>query len=1456
MVKSKDGNAETLALIDSLKLEPIENQYEILKYVNVVVRLAPENIKAIAARPDVVSVQAYVIPKLRDERQTTIMAGNLTSNAPTPGDYLAYLAGKGFTQAQFTTSGFAIDVGDDGLDNATTTPNHPGLHIGGVIGMGSSRVIYARKEGAGSGPEIRGCDGHGTLNTHVAAGFVPFAFGSGFPHADSAGFRYGMGVCPFVRVGSSVVFSPGFTSPNFANWQSRAYNDGSRISTNSWGASTAGAYTIDSQAFDALVRDAQPAAAAIPVAGNQEMVIVFAAGNDGPGPQTVGAPGTAKNVITVGAAENVHSHSTANGGNNAAGTDGCGAPDTDADNANDMASFSSRGPCTDGRRKPEIVAPGTHVTGGVFQASGVLPANGMADACFDSGSVCALPGSGTAGDPDNFFPLGQQWYTTSTGTSHSTPAVAGAAALVRQHFINQSLTPPSPAMTKAVLMNSARYLNGAGANDTLWSNSQGMGEAHLNSFFDIFTSPNILRDQLGADTFTASGQTRVFTGNVASSGQPFHVTLAWTDAPGPTVGNAFVNNLDLEVTIGGQTFKGNVFMGANSVTGGSADIRNNVESVFIPAGVSGPFSVRVIATNIAGDGVPNVGGPLDQDFALVVTNATAVTQAVLTGAGTTLTAEGCSPASGAIDPNEMVTVSLCLQNVGATDTTNLVATLQATGGVTSPSGPQNYGMVVAGGPAVCRDFTFTAMGSCGGTLTATLALQDGATNLGTVTFTFTLGALSAPMTATYSSGNIAVPIPDAGAPVEVMLNVPDMGVIADVNASVRINHTFDSDLVITLVHPDGTTVPLATSRGGGGDNYGTGANDCSGTPTVFDDEAGTAIGAGAAPFAGSFRPETPLSALDGKASNGIWKLSVQDTATLDTGTIGCFTLTISRSQFLCCPFVGGTPMIVAVPPAVLTAENCAPGNNAVDPGEQVTMDFSLQNNGTGSTTNLVATLQATGGVTSPSGPQTYGAVAPVGGPVSMPFTFVAMGSCGGTITATLQLQDGAMNLGTVTFTIPLGATVPSTATFSNPGSITIPNPPSTGASTGAPSNPYPSNITVSGLTGTVTKVTATLTNLSHTFPDDIDVLLVGPLGQKILLMSDVGTSLDIVNVTLTLDDAAATSLPDAAQIVSGTFKPTNIGTGDQFPAPAPAGPYPDPQLLSVFNGVDPNGTWSLYVVDDLGGDIGSMSGGWSLSITTSQAVCCVSACTLTCPGPITQSNDPNQCGAVVNYPAPMGVGSCGAITCTPPSGSFFPVGTTTVTCSETSSSCMFTVTVNDTSPPLITCPTSVTGTTGAQTCPPPTSGIVNFPPPATSDNCPGVSTACVPPSGSSFPIGTTTVTCTATDASGNTATCSFPVTNFNGCLQDDSSSSKVVLFNTATGDYVFCCGGTSVTGKGTVTSQGCVFTIQQTVGDRRVLIKIDYATKKGNASLQMPVGITKCTITDKLITNNTCNCAP
>ena len=154
------------------------------------------------------------------------------------------------------------------------------------------------------GSSLKGCDGHGTINAHIVAGYDD---GTNFPFTDGAGYHYGLGVCPFVAVGSSVIFDPDYyTYPTNSDLMSRASAAGARISNNSWGyVGGTGVYGIDCQEFDALVRDAQPAGSPYPTPGNQEMVIVFAAGNDGPAAQTINQPATAKNVITVGGAGNV-----------------------------------------------------------------------------------------------------------------------------------------------------------------------------------------------------------------------------------------------------------------------------------------------------------------------------------------------------------------------------------------------------------------------------------------------------------------------------------------------------------------------------------------------------------------------------------------------------------------------------------------------------------------------------------------------------------------------------------------------------------------------------------------------------------------------------------------------------------------------------------------------------------------------------------------------------------------------------------------------------------------------------------------------------------------------------------------------------------------------------------------------------------------------------------------------
>jgi uncharacterized repeat protein (TIGR01451 family) len=262
---------------------------------------------------------------------------------------------------------------------------------------------------------------------------------------------------------------------------------------------------------------------------------------------------------------------------------------------------------------------------------------------------------------------------------------------------------------------------------------------------------------------------------------------------------------------------------------------------------------------------------------------------------------------------------------------------------------------------------------------------------------------------------------------------------------------------------------------------------------------------------------------------------------------------------------------------------------------------------------------------------------------------------------------------------------------------------------------------------------------------------------------------------------------------------------------------------------------------------------------------------ITCPANIVHGTDPGVCQAVVTYPAPVVSDNCpgvGAPTCSPASGTTFPKGTTTVTCSVKDSSnnmsmCSFTVTVNDTEPPVFPngCPGGIIKAAQA-TCPFTTTLIVNYTIPVATDNCgPPPTVVCNPPSGSTFPPGTTVITCIATDSSGNTATCTFPVNIFSFCLQDDSSDGNVVFVNALTGDYLFCQNGAPLaSGKGTLVTHGCNFQIDHTKGDRKVHIQGDTSAASGagagTAYIQKLGGGIQVLITDRRMNDDACTCAP
>lgn len=638
---------QSLARLLALGGPPVKAPEKILTFTNLTLPLPASQLAAVANWPDVFNVEPWSAPVRHDEIQGQIVAGNIISSAGNivasgPG-YLAWLATKGFTT---TAAAYPlVSVVDDGIDNGSTNPLHPDFHTLGVL-TATSRLLF--NTNCTSDASANAVGGHGNINAGIIAAYNNL---SGAPHVDANGYRLGLGISPYGRVGGTKIFrnvGGSYDDSGCGGTDSgvvqASYAAGAAFTSNSWGADVGGAYNASAQAYDALTRDASTI-----TGGSQQMLHIFSAGNAGGGANTIGSPGTAKNVLTVGATENVRDHGV---------TDGCGF--SSSDDADDIATFSSRGPTDDSRIKPDLMAPGVHVQGPASQDPG-----------FDGTGVCGASGGG------NYYPPSQTLYTWSSGTSHSAPAVAGAASLAYEYYgrvLNHGQT-PSPAMLKALLLNSPRYLDGAGTGGTLPSNNQGWGDVNLGTLFDGL--PRHLLDQ--SLLFAATGEDYLATGEIISTTQPFRVSLVWTDAPGPTTGNAYVNDLNLEVTVGGVTYKGNVFSGAHSTSGGAFDARNNVENVFIPAGVSGPFAVRVIAANLAGDGVPGNADGTDQDFALVVYNAAVAPQALLTAAGTSFS-DAAGNNDGVVDPGETIALDVALTNAGSLTATAVSGVLGVAGG--------------------------------------------------------------------------------------------------------------------------------------------------------------------------------------------------------------------------------------------------------------------------------------------------------------------------------------------------------------------------------------------------------------------------------------------------------------------------------------------------------------------------------------------------------------------------------------------------------------------------------------------------------------------------------------------------------------------------------------------------------------------------------------------------------
>ena len=398
-----------------------------------------------------------------------------------------------------------------------------------------------------------GCDvGHGTHVVGTAVGdqsFInpgSFTF-NGMAYKAKVAFQ-DIGIDNTSTCSSGSVNAPGSLTNAFTD----AYDLGARVHTNSWGSSLH-FYNGHCANVDNFMWS------------HPDFLICYSNGNNGPGGGTVGTPTSAKNCVSVGATEQ-------------------------ANRQHIVASYSSRGPTNDGRIKPTVMAPGGAGNTSIISANND-PGNPPAETCLSQGNP--------------YF----------QGTSMATPAVAGSALLVRDYFA-QGFYPlgaaggdallPSAALVKAMLVNSGQDM---GTLDQP-NNNEGWGRILLNDTFFFDGDDRELRvedETLGL----ATGEQAVFHYEVDADFEPLEITLVWTDYPATTGANpAIVNNLNLTVqSPGGAIYRGNVYSGGESTTGGSADNLNVEECVRRATPELGTWTITIDAAN-----VPQGG---HQPFALV-----------------------------------------------------------------------------------------------------------------------------------------------------------------------------------------------------------------------------------------------------------------------------------------------------------------------------------------------------------------------------------------------------------------------------------------------------------------------------------------------------------------------------------------------------------------------------------------------------------------------------------------------------------------------------------------------------------------------------------------------------------------------------------------------------------------------------------------------------------------------
>jgi hypothetical protein len=507
---------------------------------------------AMTVQPEICSAEVLPMSSAFNDKAQWILQSGTTNDRP-------------WFDAGLTGSGQIIQVSDSGLDtnNCYFWDSSPGELRDGTIQSSRRKVIqYVPYQ-----DDSDYSNGHGT---HVVGSILGRRSNNGVNesqgvadgtamNAKVAFFDIGNGTACCYVPGSNTLFPPG-------------YSAGAKIHSASWGARTA-AYNSNSRGFDSFSYS------------NKDFLSLVAAGNSGTAASSVGAPATAKNIISVGASQS-------NGRDIAGSMQG----------EDYLAYFSSRGPTSDGRTKPDIVSPGFYLLSARAQPS-------QAGECDPSGSIPGVGGTS----------LSSTGLSYKAGTSMATPAASGTAALVREYFekgfyplgvpVSSNAMMPSASLVKAVLLNGAVSLLGDQTSSGIlpiayYDQKQNFGRINLKKSLPLSGVTDFVAEVQNDKNISAGAEdTYQFNIDMTQCSSEFSATLVWTDpAASSGCSKCLINDLDLTV------LKNSVLNYANGKS--SLDTLNNAERVRLSTANGDLMTVKVTATNLATS---------SQEYSLVVT---------------------------------------------------------------------------------------------------------------------------------------------------------------------------------------------------------------------------------------------------------------------------------------------------------------------------------------------------------------------------------------------------------------------------------------------------------------------------------------------------------------------------------------------------------------------------------------------------------------------------------------------------------------------------------------------------------------------------------------------------------------------------------------------------------------------------------------------------------------------